>query len=41
VQNLHQSTWDHDIVYSDTSPNDEELETKPFCGGKNTKVEGG
>jgi hypothetical protein len=30
MQNLHQSTWDHEILYTDRSSKDEQLLIRPF-----------
>jgi hypothetical protein len=37
MQNLHQSTWDHEILYTDRSSKDEQLLIRPFLSKtKNT-----
>jgi hypothetical protein len=42
MQNLHQSTWDHEILYADRFSKDEQLLVRPFLWKiKNTNVEGG
>jgi hypothetical protein len=39
IQNLHQSTWDHNILYADRSSEDEQLLTRPLLREcKNTKM---
>jgi hypothetical protein len=39
MQNLHQSTWDHEILYTDRSSNDEQLLMKPVLSEtKNTNM---
>jgi hypothetical protein len=39
MQNLHQSTWDHEILYTDRSSNDEQLLMRPFLSRiKNTNM---
>jgi hypothetical protein len=39
MQKLHQSTWDHEILYTDRSSNDEQLLIKPFLSQtKNTNM---
>jgi hypothetical protein len=36
---LHQSTWDHEILYNDRSSNDEQLLMRPFLSKtKNTNM---
>jgi len=41
MQNLHQSTWDNDILYADRSSNAEQILIWPFmCKAKNTDMEG-
>jgi hypothetical protein len=41
MQNLHQSTWDHAILYADRSSKDEQLLRRQFLfKTKNTNVEG-
>jgi hypothetical protein len=41
-QTLHQSAWDHDILYADRSSEDEELVIKPLLWKtKNTKIASG
>jgi hypothetical protein len=32
MQNLLQSTWDHEILYADRASKGEQLLLKPFCG---------
>jgi hypothetical protein len=39
MQNLHQSTWDNEILYAITSSDDEQLVIRPFLREtKNTNV---
>jgi hypothetical protein len=39
MQNLHQSAWDHEILYTDRSSEDEQLLTVPFLSKtKNTNM---
>jgi hypothetical protein len=39
MQNLHQSTWDHEILYADRSSKDEQLLIRPFLSKtKNTNM---
>jgi hypothetical protein len=39
MQNLHQSTWDHEILYTDRSLKDEQLLIRPFLSKiKNTNM---
>jgi hypothetical protein len=39
MQNLHQSTWDYEIVYTDRSSKDEQLLIRPFLSKtKNTNM---
>jgi hypothetical protein len=40
MQDLHQSTWDHEILYTDRSSNDEQLLIGPFLS-KTKKYEHG
>jgi hypothetical protein len=40
MQNLHQSTWDHEILYTDKSSKDEQLLIRPFLS-KTKKYEHG
>jgi hypothetical protein len=40
MQNLHQSAWDHDILYADRPSKDERLLVDLFCE-KIVNVEGG
>jgi hypothetical protein len=40
MQNLHHSTWDHEILYTDRYPKDEQLLIRPFFV-KNKKYEHG
>jgi hypothetical protein len=40
MQNLHQSTWDHEILYTDRSSKDEQLLIRPFLS-KTKKYEHG
>jgi hypothetical protein len=40
MQNLHQSTWEHEILYTDRSSKDEQLLMRPFLS-KNKKYEHG
>jgi hypothetical protein len=40
MQNLHQSTWDNEIMYTDRSSKDEQLSIRPFLS-KNKKYEHG
>jgi hypothetical protein len=40
VQNLHQSTWEHEILYTDGSSKDEQLLIRPFLS-KTKKYENG
>jgi hypothetical protein len=40
MQNLHQSTWDHEILYTDTHSKDEKLLIRPFLS-KTKKYEYG
>jgi hypothetical protein len=42
MQNLHQSTWDHKIVYADRSLENEQLLMRPLLlESKNTNMAGG
>jgi hypothetical protein len=41
MQNLHYSTWDHDILYTDRSSKDEHLLIRPFLSKTKTKNEHG
>jgi hypothetical protein len=39
MQNLHQSTWDHEILYTDRSSKDEQLLIRQFLSKtKNTNM---
>jgi hypothetical protein len=39
MQSLHQSTWEHEILYTDRSSKDEQLLTRPFLSKtKNTNM---
>jgi hypothetical protein len=39
MQNLHHSTWDHEILYTDRSSKDEQLLMRPFLSKiKNTNM---
>jgi hypothetical protein len=40
MQNLHQLTWDHEILYTDRSSKDEQLLIRPFLS-KTKKYEHG
>jgi hypothetical protein len=40
MQNLQQSTWDHEILYTDRSSKDEQLSKRPFLS-KTKKYEHG
>jgi hypothetical protein len=42
MQNLHQSTWDHEILYADRSSEDEQIVIRPALREtKNTNMESG
>jgi hypothetical protein len=40
MQNLHQPTWDHEILYVNRSSKDEQLPIRIALGGKKRCVEG-
>jgi hypothetical protein len=41
MQNLHQSTWDHEILYTDRSSKDEQLLVRPFLSKAKKYEHGG
>jgi hypothetical protein len=41
MQNLHQSTWGHEILYTDGSSKDQKLLIRPFLSKAKKKYEHG